>query len=827
MLIPISWLSKYVPITDSPDDLAHKLTMAGVEIGDVEIVGENWDADKIVVGHVLEVNPHPNADRLRLPTVDIGGETATVVCGAPNVAAGQKIAFAKEGARMFSPRSGKVETLKRARIRGVESAGMVCSSLELGLGEDHDGILVLDEDAPVGTSLAEYLGDAVLDAEVSSNRPDCLSILGIAHEVAAINGEHVTEPSQSYPEEGEDIEDLVSIEIEDPDLCYRYTASLVEGIKIGPSPSWMQDALIKAGQRPINNVVDITNYVMLEYGQPLHAFDFDKCRDSTIIVRAAREGETLTTLDGEVHELKPPMLTISDSRDPVGLAGVMGGANSEMTEETSAVLLESASFNAVNTRRTRTALGMRTDASDRFERDIRSALAPVGLRRATQLIVELCGGTAAKGVIDLYPKEAEREPPTVKLSRSRIRQVLGVDYPASQIKRTLESLGFEEAQEPGGLIDLIETLEAGPSSERSDTFWLKVPFWRSDISIEDDLVEELARIIGYDSMPATMLSGSIPHWQPQPMTQLKDTARDLLAASGMQETISYSPTTLQNLDAVDALDESNPPLRIANPLSREWEYMRTSLRSNILNTLSYNRRIAQGEGIRIFEVGRVYIPKLEARERDLPEEREMLVGVVSGPRFGASWIAEDANMGFFDAKGFLEYAFAGLGIDVAYEPSEDSILQRGRTAKLIANGTTLGVIGEIQDRILEKFDLEAHPAAMFEISMDALMAAIRGVSLTYQSSSPYPESYRDLAIVVDDEVTVSRIRQIIERHALVVRSAPFDIYSGEGVEEGRKSVAFRVVFQSDRGTLTSEQVDRFQNDILRQLSRNLNAELRG
>ena len=827
MLIPISWLSKYVPITDSPDDLAHKLTMAGVEIGDVEIVGDNWDADKIVVGHVLEVNPHPNADRLRLPTVDIGGETATVVCGAPNVAAGQKIAFAKEGARMFSPRSGKVETLKRARIRGVESAGMVCSSLELGLGEDHDGILVLDEDAPVGTSLAEYLGDAVLDAEVSSNRPDCLSILGIAHEVAAINGEQVTEPSQSYPEEGEDIEGLVNIEIEDPDLCYRYTASLVEGIKIGPSPSWMQDALIKAGQRPINNVVDITNYVMLEYGQPLHAFDFDKCRDSTIIVRAAREGETLTTLDGEVHELKPPMLTISDSRDPVGLAGVMGGANSEMTEETSAVLLESASFNAVNTRRTRTALGMRTDASDRFERDIRSALAPVGLRRATQLIVELCGGTAAKGVIDLYPKEAEREPPTVKLSRSRIRQVLGVDYPASQIKRTLESLGFEEAQEPGGLIDLIETLEARPSSERSDTFWLKVPYWRSDISIEDDLVEELARIIGYDSMPATMLSGSIPHWQPQPMTQLKDTARDLLAAAGMQETISYSPTTLQNLDAVDALDESNPPLRIANPLSREWEYMRTSLRSNILNTLSYNRRIAQGEGIRIFEVGRVYIPKLEARERDLPEEREMLVGVVSGPRFGASWIAEDANMGFFDAKGFLEYTFAGLGIDVDYDPSEDSILQRGRTAKLIANGTTLGVIGEIQDRILEKFDLEAHPAAMFEISMDALMSAIRGVSLTYQSSSPYPESYRDLAIVVDDEVTVSRIRQIIERHALVVRSAPFDIYSGEGVEEGRKSVAFRVVFQSDRGTLTSEQVDRFQNDILRQLSRNLNAELRG
>ncbi len=825
MLIPISWLKKYVSVQDTPQDLAHKLTMAGVEIGDVEVVGDGWDTDKIVVGRVLEVAPHPNADRLRLPTVDIGGETATVVCGAPNVAAGQKIAFAKEGARMFSPRSGKVETLKRARIRGVESAGMVCSALELGLGEDHDGIMVLDEDAPVGTPLVEYLGDAVLDAEVTSNRPDCLSILGVAHEVAAITGEKVAEPDSSYPEEGDEIEEQVEIEIADSDLCYRYTASLVTDVKIGPSPAWIRDALISVGQRPINNVVDITNYVMLEYGQPLHAFDFDKCRDATIIVRAAREGETLTTLDGETRELKPPMLTISDSRDPVGLAGIMGGANSEMTEDTTSVLLESASFNPVNTRLTRTALGMRTDASDRFERNIRSALAPIALRRATKLIVDLCGGKAAKGVIDLYP--TKREPPVVKLSRSRIRQVLGVDYPTSQIKRTLTSLGFEEANAPGGLIDLIETLEAGPSSERSDTFWLKVPYWRSDISIEDDLVEELARIIGYDSMPATMLSGSIPHRRPQPMTELKDTVRDLLAAAGMQETISYSPTTLQNLEAVDALDESSPPLRIANPLSREWEYMRTSLRANILNTLSYNRRIAQGEGIRIFEVGRVYIPKPEAKERDLPEERETLVGVVSGPRFGASWIAEDANMGFFDAKGALEYAFAGLGVEVDYEPSEDSILQRGRVASLKAGGVTLGVVGEVQSRVAEKFGLEAYPVAMFEIGMDALLSVAGRVNLTYEGSSRYPESYRDLAIVVDEDVAVSQIRHIIERHALVVRSAPFDIYAGEGVPEGRKSVTFRVVFQSDRGTLTSEQVDRFQNDILRQLSRNLNAELRG
>ena len=436
MLIPISWLKNYVPINDAPAELAHKLTMAGIEIGDVQIIGADWDAEKVVVGHVLDVSPHPNADRLRLPTVDTGdGNPATVVCGAPNVAAGQKIAFAREGAALFSPRSGKVERLRRARIRGVESRGMVCSSLELGLGEDHDGILVLDDDAPIGTPLADYLGDAVLDAEVTSNRPDCLSILGIAHEVGAISGQPVTEPDYSYPEDGDPIEDQVTIEIADPDLCYRYTASMVSGITIGPSPRWMQDALVKAGQRPINNVVDITNYVMLEYGQPLHAFDFDKCRDATIIVRAAREGETLTTLDGEVRELAPPMLTIADSAGCGGAGGRHGRrqlGDDRIHDQRSVGIRQFST--RWNTRKTRSALSMRTDASDRFERGIRSALAPVALRRATQLIVELCSGEAAKGVIDLYPMR--REPPTVSISRARIRRVLGVDYPdvASQAR---------------------------------------------------------------------------------------------------------------------------------------------------------------------------------------------------------------------------------------------------------------------------------------------------------------------------------------------------------------------------------------------------------
>ena len=826
MLVPISWLKNYVPITDLPKELAHRLTMAGVEVGDVEQIGADWDRDKVIVGHVLEVNPHPNADRLSLPTVDLGdGETATVVCGAPNVAAGQKIAFAKEGARLFSPRSGGVEELKRAKIRGVESAGMVCSRMELGMGEDHDGILVLDAAAAVGTPLVDLLGDAILDVEVTPNRPDCLSVLGIAHEVAALTGQPATEPDISYPEDGPAIEGQIKIEVADPNLCYRYTASLVTSITIGPSPEWMQQALVKAGQRPINNIVDITNFVMLEYGQPLHAFDYDKVNDKTVIVRAAREGEVFETLDGESRRLEPPMLTIADAHDAVGLAGVMGGSNSEMTEQTTSVLLESANFSPINTRRTRTMLGMNTEASYRFERGIRAALAPLALRRATKLILDLCGGQAASGIVDLYP--TDREPSPVKISRSRVRQVLGVDYPMPQIERVLASLGFETAEPPGGLIDLIEAVEAGPVAERSDTLWLKPPYWRSDITIEDDLVEEVARIVGYDTIPTTMLSTAIPHWEPQPMTEFKDAVKDLMASAGLQETISYSLTTLDRLASVDAVDDSNPPIRMANPMSVEWEYLRTSLRSSVLMTLASNRRMAQSDGIRIFEVGRIYAPQDEAKERDLPDEKEMLVGVLSGPRFSTSWTAEEAEMGFFDAKGALEYMFGRLGVDVVYEPADDSVLHPGRTAVMLAGKTRLGVVGEVRADVLDRFELDGYPVALFEIDMETLISVASAVDLTYRAASRFPESYRDLALVVDSEVSSARIQQIIDRHRLVIGSTPFDVYEGEGVPDGKKSVAFRVVFQSDRSTLTSEEVDKFQGDIVRQLGRQLGAELRG
>ena len=816
MRIPLSWLKKYVPVTLSPKELAHRLTMAGIEVDQVEETGGQWDRDKVLVGHVLKVDRHPNADRLTLPTVDLGnGETMTVVCGAPNVAAGQKIAFARQGASLVSPRSGQIEELKPARIRGVESSGMVCSSLELGLGEDHEGILVLDDDAPVGTPLVDYLGDAVLDIELTPNRPDCLSLLGVAHEVAALTGETVTEPDLSYPEEGPPIEGQVKIEIADPDLCYRYTASLVTGVTIGDSPQWMQDSLVKAGQRPINSVVDITNYVMLEYNQPLHAFDFDAVKDRTIIVRAARPGEALVTLDGERRTLNPPMLTIADSMDALGLAGVMGGTDSEMHEGTTSVLLESANFNPVNTRITSAALRLSTEASYRFERGIRADLAPRALKRATQLILQICGGTAAQGIIDLYPER--KEPPVVPISERRIRQVLGIGFSTAEVERVLVSLGFERAEPE-------QTPDRSPGT--ADTVWMKVPYWRSDISIEDDLVEEVARIVGYDSIPTTMLSTSIPHHEPQPKRALGEHIKDILAASGMQETISYSLTNLDTLGKVHALGDGEPPLRIANPMSSELEYLRTSLRGSILQTLASNRRISHNEGMRLFEIGSAYLPKEEAKERELPYEREMLVGVFSGPRFPTSWQAPQGDMDFFDAKGVLESLFDELGAGVEYESARDPIMHPGRTARLVCNGEHIGMVGELHPSVLKGFDLEGDTVALLEVDLESLRRAAPETGRGYHSASRFPEAHRDLALLVDADVPSASIQAIIQRHKLVVRSTAFDVYSGEGVPASKKSVAYSVVFQSGSGTLTSQQVDRAQQDILRQLERGLGAQLR-
>ena len=417
MKVPFSWLREYVSVSLGAREVAERLTMAGIEANVTEATGQSWD--KITVGRVVALEPHPNADRLQLATIDFGHGQSKVVCGATNIRVGDKVPFAKVGAELIDGHSGKPAQLKSAKIRGVTSEGMACSEKELGLSESHEGVLVLPADAPLGVPLADYLGDAVFDLEVTPNRPDCLSVLGIAREVAALTKHEVRLPSSSYDEAGPEVEKHVSVEIADPDLCRRYCASLIEGVKIGPSPAWMQQRLVACGMRPINNIVDITNYVMLEYGQPLHAFDFRRIGGAKIIVRRARAGEKLTSLDGVDRQLSPEMLVIADQAIPVAIAGVMGGADSEVTEITTSVLLESANFNQVSIRRTSVGLKLRSEASMRFERGISPELTVPALRRATQLILQIAGGKAARGIADAYP--GKKEAKTIQLRTSSVR----------------------------------------------------------------------------------------------------------------------------------------------------------------------------------------------------------------------------------------------------------------------------------------------------------------------------------------------------------------------------------------------------------------------
>ncbi|MXY43216.1 MAG: phenylalanine--tRNA ligase subunit beta [Dehalococcoidia bacterium] len=807
MLIPLSWLKRYVPVEMPAQELAHRLTMAGLEIDEVREVGADWGRDKVFVGHVTAVDRHPNADRLTVPTVDLGDETVQVVCGGPNLAAGQKIAFAFAGAMLYSTRTGKTQALKKSKIRGVESAGMVCSEVELGLGDDHEGIMVLPEDAPVGTPLVDYLGDAVLDADVTPNRPDCLSILGVAHEVAALTGATVTEPDATYPEDGDPIERDVTVEIADPELCSRYGASLIRGVKVGPSPDWLKDALSGVGMRPINNIVDVTNYVMLEYGQPLHAFDYDTIGDATVIIRAAHPGEKFTTLDEEERKLEPPMLTIADSQDAIALAGVMGGQNTEVGDSTTNVLIESANFDANNTRNTATGLGMRTEASYRFERGIRQDLVPRALRRATALMLELAGGEAAKGIVDVFP--VVKTPPTLTIGPEHFRRVLGAEINTDTIDRVLTSLGFETTRD-------------------GDSLEVQSPYWRADITIAEDLIEEVARIVGYDDVPATLMSTEIPHHEPRIEREIREQVRDALVAAGMQETISYSATSAEALQKVEVpTQEPDAPLRLANPMSAELSHMRTTLRSGVLQTLAFNRRMSRGEGLRLFEIGPVYLPKEEVKERDLPDEREMLVGVLSGPRSGASWLVPEGDMDFFDAKGVLEAIFSHVGLSEEYKADDDPILLSGKTASVFCGNKAVGTIGEVHPKVLARFDLDDTGVTLFEIDLEAVYAAAGRVSVQYAPISRYPEAEQDIALLVDADVPASRIQTIINRHRLVKKSAPFDLYAGEGVPAGKRSIAFRVTFQSDRSTLTGDLVDKARGDIMRQLEREFDATLRG
>jgi phenylalanyl-tRNA synthetase beta chain len=800
MLVPLKWLSEYVDLTLDPKELAEKLTMAGIEVGEIITTAGEWDG--VSVAQVVDVAQHPNADRLVLATVELQGERQTVVCGAPNVAVGQKVPFARTGARLLDGHTGQPTVLRPAVIRGVESAGMICSEKELGLSDYHEGILVLADDAPLGAPLASYLGDTVLDLDLTPNRPDLLSIVGVAREVAALSGAIVHDPSIEYEASGEPIKGRARVQIDDPDLCPRYVAALIEDITVGESPPWMQERLVAAGLRPINNVVDITNYVMIELGQPLHAFDFTRLRGGRIVVRQARPGESLLLLDGTEQKLSPDMLVIADAEVPVALAGVMGGLDSEIDVNTTTVLLEAANFHGPSVRRTAASLKVRTDASIRFEKGLSRGMPAIGAERAVKLMLELCGGKAAEGILDVHP--GKRKDVRVTLTQKRLHTLLGMELPVARVRQVLSSLGFSCRWVP------------------PDRYVVRAPYWRADVSIADDVIEEIARIIGYDQLPTTGLHGEIPPVWPQPRRDLRRRVADILAGAGMQEVITYSLTTMEALRKVLGPEglSAHPPLRIANPMSREQEYARTSLRASLLATLAENVR-HRDDLTALFETAPVYLP----RPDDLPQDVETVAAVITGRPADRWGEPRGEPVGFYEAKSYLDLLLDRLGVSAEYADATDHALLPGRAAAVTVGGQQLGLVGQVDPRVAAEFDLE-NPVAIFEVDLDALLPHVSG-RRRYQPLVPYPSVDEDIAVIVDSDVPAARVRSVIEAATLVSSVRLFDVYSGPQVPPGKKSLAFSVSYQAEDHTLTDKEVRKQQERILARLRHEVGAVLRG
>jgi len=800
MKVSLKWLQEYVDIAIPPADIADRLTMAGSEVKGVQVIGGNWE--NIVVGQAIAIDPHPDADRLSLPTIDLDAEQRTVVCGAPNLRVGDKIAFAYPGAQLIDGHSGQVFRLKPAKIRGVESEGMVCSEKELGISDSHEGIMVLPAKAPVGVPLADYMGDNVFDLDITPNRPDCLSVIGIAREVATLTGQSLHFPEVRFEESVSPIDKQISIEISAPELCPRYCASLITGVRVASSPTWMQQRLLACGMRPINNIVDVTNYVMLEYGQPLHAFDYHQIEGKKVIVRRATGGETIVSLDGVKRELSTDMLVIADEEQSVAIAGVMGGANSEVTEQTTSILLEAANFNPASIHHTGDTLCLPSEARLRFERGIRPELALPALKRATQLITQIAAGEAAKGVVDLYPGKLSQEP--ILLSADTVNRLLGVEFGLDQIVKVLSLLGFD-----------------CKTTDSASEVWVTAPYWRSDIHQAVDLVEEVARIIGYDKIPVTMLSQPLPRQNPEPIIGLRQEVRHILTGCGFNEVITYSLIGLEMLKKL--LPEPHPlepmPFRVANPMTADQEYLRPNLRANLLAALVANRR-HEDSGIKLFELGKVYLPQ----GKDLPDEPEVVCGVLAGPRLEKSWQGGDELLDFFDAKGVVEGLFARLGVEASFEKGEDESLNLSKQATIVIAGNKFGVVGELHPKVLLAFEIP-EVAYLFEIDLTALLPFTIGYK-KYQPVPRFPAIVRDMALIVDAKVTHLRVQNIIKSFPLVERVTIFDVYAGEQVPPDKKSLAYRVAFQSPTHTLTNEEVNQVQQQILSKLSSELGATLR-
>lgn len=864
MKVPLSWLKEFVDIHLPPEDLAHLLTMAGLEVSAVTVIGLEgaelpWDPAKIMVANIREVRPHPNADMLVLADVDYGApDLHTVVTGAPNVFAyrGQgplahplKSVFALEGAQLYDGhKEGRVvTTLKGRPVRGVMSDAMLCSEKELGISDEHEGILFLEDEAPVGTPLRDLLGDVVLTIDITPNVARALSIVGVAREVAALTGQALRLPDPQVEQAGPPIAGRAQVTVEDERLCPRFTLGLVEGIQVGTSPQWMQRRLRAAGMRPVNTIVDISNYVMLEWGQPTHAFDANRVQDMHLIARLSRPGEQLTTLDDKERDLTPfsgtsvpgPLL-VCDPAGPLGIAGVMGGAASEVSATTTRVLFEAATWEPVQVRRTAQTFKLPSEASHRFERGVDIALPPLAQRRGLELMRTLAGGTVAQGVIDVYP--TPYQPPLLELAPGEVARLLGVQLSAYQLAEMLQALGFPcQVRGVSGIGDL-----AGLVGTVMDpmTVLVSVPSFRQDVTSVADLCEEVARMYGYDNIPATQLADELPRADPHPELEREQAVRDTLAGCGLDEIITYSLTSMEAVAQVSpAAADPAAYLRLSNPITPEREYMRRSLLPTMLDALAQSLR--ERERVLFYEIGRIFLPRPAPTSAEasgqawLPDEPRFLGIAIAGPRTRLGWHeATTTPLDIFDLKGIIEVVLERLGISarVAFVPvSDDERLHPGRAARLVVApaqpgaeaGAVLGVLGELHPDVRERFEIKAQRSAVAEIDLDALMGLVQ--PRHYSSISRYPAIVQDLAVVAATDIPAAQVAAIIRRSAgeALESLTLFDIFSGEQLGAEKRSLTYRMVFRAADRTLSDEALARVRRKIVSTLEREINATIRG
>ncbi len=799
MRLPISWLKDFVTYEDDPKGLAEKLTLSGTEVEGIETIGSTYSG--VVVGEVLKVEKHPNADKLTICEVDTGRGLQRVVCGAPNAAPGIKSPFAPLGAMLANG-----VTLKPAKIRGVLSEGMLCAEDELGVSTDHTGLMILDPKWPAGTPLSEVLGapETVLDLEITPNRPDCLSIIGIAREVAALYGVKFRWPEIKLPESDPAVDQLTRVEIEDPEGCPRYTARILKGVKIGPSPDWMKRRLELSGVRAINNIVDITNYVMLECGQPLHAFDQKLLEEGRIVVRRVRAGEKMATLDGIDRPLAPSMLVIADAKRPVAVAGVMGGAGSEIHDDTQTVLLESAFFKPQDIRATSKKLGLVTESSYRFERGVDIGRTEWASRRAAMLMAELSGATCARGVIDAFPRpRPERK---VRCRFDRANSLLGLSASGDEIKKVLAALELPVAESD------------------AQSCAVSVPTFRVDLENEVDLIEEFSRVYGLNKVPAPSPKAEIvPGADDRPFRAML-TCREALVGLGLREIVNYSlvADALLNL-----FDEGDAARRIVlpNPVNLEQATLRTMLAPQMVETLGRNLARQNSEAA-LFEMGRVFWMNGDGQPA---EEERLAIGLLgSVGRTGMDRhrpVTEDEM--YLWLKGLWESLLQALGIrEHAQQDAACKYLEAGRAVSLSVEGRAVGVMGLVTPEIRKQWRMH-EPVAVLEVRIQPLLARVFE-GKTFAPLAEYPSVVRDIAMVVDETVKHEDILAVVKKAAPKELEGVelFDIFSGEGIARGKKSLAYSFTYRSLTRTLTDEDANRYHESVKDALRKQLKVEIR-